>query len=96
MYLDFKNSLFGAIPFGNDFTHLVFGLVVLLVTAIVFRQPVGKWSTLLPVVLISLAMELTDVLVYGHDAGAAARDFVTFCLVPAILVLVFRQGWAKA
>ncbi|EKV28392.1 hypothetical protein C882_0966 [Caenispirillum salinarum AK4] len=41
-------------------------------------------------------MELTDVLVYGHDAGAAARDFVTFCLVPAILVLVFRQGWAKA
>lgn len=96
MYLDLKQSLFGAIPFGNDFTHMVFGLLVLLITAIVFRQPVGKWSTLLPVILTSLAMELTDVLAYGQEAVAAAREFTTFCLVPAVLVLVFQQGWAKA
>lgn len=96
MYLDFKQTLFGSVPFGNDFTHMAVGMLVLLITAIIFRQPVGKWSTLLPVVLISLAMELTDVLLYGQAAGPAARDFITFCLVPAILVLVFRQGWAKA
>lgn len=75
---------------------MLVGMTVLLITAIVFRQPVGKWSTLLPVALIALAMELADVLVYGQVAGAAARDFVTVCLVPAALVLAFRQGWAKA
>ncbi|MCA1941347.1 MAG: hypothetical protein LDL26_10145 [Caenispirillum bisanense] len=96
MYLDIKGSLFGSIPFDNDFTHMLFGMVVLLVTAIVFRRPVGQWATLLPVVLISAAMELVDVLIYGQAAGAAARDFVTFCLIPAVLVLSFRQGWAKA
>lgn len=96
MYLSIKGSIFGAIPFGNDFTHMLVGFAVLMITVIVFRQPMGRWTTLAPVGLIALAMELVDVLVYGQAAGAAARDFVTFSLVPAILVLAFRQGWAKA
>lgn len=96
MYLSVKHSVFNAVPFGNDFTHMLAGFLILLITVIVFRQPMGKWSTLLPVGLIALAMELADVLVYGQNASDAARDFVTFCLVPAILVLAFRQGWAKA
>lgn len=95
MYLDIKGSVFGAVPFGNDFTHMLVGMAVLLLTAIVFRRPVGRWATLVPVVAVSLAMELADVLLFAQDAGAAARDFVTFCLVPAVLVLSFRQGWAK-
>lgn len=96
MYLDIKASVFGSVPFDNDFTHMLLGMVVLLVTVIVFRRAMGQWTTLLPVVLLSLAMELVDVLVYGQSPAGAARDFVTFCLMPALLVLAFRQGWAKA
>ncbi|GAA0592730.1 hypothetical protein [Caenispirillum bisanense] len=96
MYLDIKRSVFGAIPFDNDFSHMLLGLVVLLVTVVVFRRPMGHWPTLAPVVLLSLAMELVDALLYGQRAAAAAHDFVAACLVPAVLVVVFRQGWARA
>lgn len=96
MYLSIKQTIWNSIPFGNDFTHMLAGFGVLLITLVIFRQPMGKWTTLAPVGLISLAMELVDVLLYGQNAAGAARDFVCFCLVPAILVLAFRQGWAKA
>lgn len=96
MYLDIKRSIFGAIPFDNDFSHMLLGLTVLLVTVVVFRRPMGQWPTLAPVALLALAMELTDTLLFGQRAGAAAHDFVAACLVPAVLVVVFRQGWARA
>jgi len=94
MYSDIKGTVFAAVPFGTDATHILLGYALFLITLVVFRRPLRSWPAVIPVLLVGAGMEVAD-LIRGQYWGQAAWDFVLFCLLPLVTVGIYRMGWAK-
>lgn len=95
MYYQIKGAIFGAVPFDSDATHVLLGFLVYLVAVLLFRRSVKDWWSVLPVVILSVIMEVVDMIAANQSVAGAAEDFVLFVLLPLITTLVFRMGWAK-
>ena len=95
MYADLKSTIFNAFPISHDATIIVIGLCLWLIAGLVFRLPMGRFLAVVPLVIVAVAIELSDVVFLDQAPVTAVRDFILFCLPVAVLVFFQSQGWAR-
>jgi len=96
MYGDIKMQVLSLFPFSYDATLIVLGLMIWLLSGLVFRLPMTRLVCVAPIIILAVAMEIADVMFLSQAPIRAVSDFA-FLVVP-VMVLVFFQhnGWARA
>jgi len=95
MYGDIKLQIFGLFPFNYDATLILLGVVIWLISGLVFRLPMTKLVSIVPIILLGVAMEIADVMFLSQAPVRAVSDFA-YLVVPVLIVVFFQhQGWAR-
>lgn len=95
MYGDIKLQIFGLFPFNYDATLILLGVVIWLISGLVFRLPMTKLVSIVPIILLGVAMEIADVMFLSQTPARAVSDFA-YLVVPVLIVVFFQhQGWAR-
>lgn len=96
MYGDIKMQVFSLFPFSSDATLILLGMLLWLIAGLVFRLPMSKLVCLAPIIILGVAMEISDVMFLDQPPVRAISDFA-FLVVPVLIVVFFQhQGWARA
>jgi hypothetical protein len=90
-----KLKVLHVVPLAKDAVHIYIGFACFVLAVIVLRIRPTSFKAVLPGLVVSLAMEISDMrdeLVYnGHVLWAASlKDVVNTNLIPSVLVLLFR------
>jgi hypothetical protein len=90
-----KLKVLAVVPLTKDAAHIYIGFACFVLAVTVLRIRPESFKTLLPGLIVSLAMEISDLrdeLVYnGHVLWAASlKDIVNTNLIPLLLVALFR------
>ncbi len=96
MYGDIKMQVFDLLPFSYDATQIVLGLLIWLITGLVFRLPMTRLVCIAPVIILAVAIEIADVIFLAQTPERAISDFAFLVLPVTILVLFQHNGWARA
>ncbi|NVK18991.1 MAG: hypothetical protein HWE30_09870 [Methylocystaceae bacterium] len=95
MYGDIKSQILGLFPFNYDATLILLGVLIWLIGGLVFRLPMTKLVSLVPIIILGVAMEISDVMFLAQAPVRAVSDFA-FLVVPVLIVVFFQhQGWAR-
>lgn len=86
-----------AVSFSNDSLHVLAGVLILLLAAIVLRRPISSWQPWLVVAVLLLANEAADLAIErwpdpGMQYGEGARDVLLTMFLPTLLL--FAARWA--
>jgi glycerol-3-phosphate acyltransferase PlsY len=96
MYGDIKSQIFSIFPFSYDATLIVLGLLVWLISGLVFRLSMTKLVCLAPLIIITVALEISDVVFLSQTPMRAISDF-SFMVIPVFILVFFQhQGWARS
>lgn len=96
MYSDIKELIFGVFPFSSDATLIVLGLVIWLFSGLFFRLRMSRLACVIPLLIISVAVEITDVMLLAQSPMRAIEDF-SFMVVPVFILVFFQhQGWVRS
>ena len=100
-YQDFKGVILAIIPLAKDAVHLYIGVGALLLTCLFTRSALSSTRSLIPGALLSIAMELLDLVgdldsPVGPMWGAYLHDLINTNLLPVLIVIVanVRSRWA--
>lgn len=96
MYGEIKSLVFDALPLSYDATLIVLGLIVWLMSGLLFRLPMTKLVCIVPIVFIAVAIEIADVMLLAQAPIRAVSDFAFFVLPVTVLVFFQHQGWVRA
>jgi fucose 4-O-acetylase-like acetyltransferase len=96
MYGDIKTQILDLFPFSYDATLIVLGLLIWLITGLVFRLPMTRLVCIAPIVILAVAIEIADVIFLSQAPVRAISDFAFLVVPVAILVLFQHNGWARA
>jgi fucose 4-O-acetylase-like acetyltransferase len=96
MYADIKSEIMTFFPFSNDATLIVLGLLIWLLTGLIFRLPMTRLACLAPLIIITVAIEIADVMFLAQTPMRAISDFAMVVLPVAIIVFFQHQGWVRA
>ena len=96
MYGDIKSQVLGLFPFSYDATLIIVGLLLWLLTGLIFRLPMTKLVCVAPIIIIAVMIEIADVMFLSQAPARAISDFA-FLVLPVLIVVFFQhQGWARA
>ncbi|NVJ92460.1 MAG: hypothetical protein HWE34_12420 [Methylocystaceae bacterium] len=96
MYGDIKMQVFSLFPFSSDATLILLGLLLWLIAGLLFRLPMSKLVCLTPIIILGVAMEISDVMFLNQAPMRAVSDFA-FLVAPVLIVVFFQhQGWARS
>jgi hypothetical protein len=95
-----KLKVLHVVPLAKDAVHIYIGFACLLLAVTVLRIRPTSFKAVLPGLVVSLAMEISDIrdeLVYnGHVLWAASlKDVVNTNLIPLLLVALLRTRGLK-
>ena len=97
-YQLFKLHFLSVVPLAKDAVHIYVGVLALVVATVLLRLPVRSYWSLLPGLLLSLAMETLDLrddlswLGYLRW-GASFKDVVNTNALPLVAVWLARRGF---
>jgi hypothetical protein len=95
MYSDIKEVVFGIFPFSHDAKLILLGLLVWLISGLIFRLSMSRLSCMAPLIIITVCVEIADVMLLSQTPIQALSDF-GFMVLPALVVVFFQhQGWAR-
>jgi hypothetical protein len=91
-----KLKVLAVVPLAKDAAHIYIGFACFVLAVTVLRIRPESFKALLPGLVVSLAMEISDLrdeLVYnGHVLWAASlKDIVNTNVIPLVLVALFRR-----
>jgi len=96
MYGDIKSQILTFFPFSHDATLIILGLMLWLLSGLVFRLPMTRLVCIVPLIIIAVAVEIADVMFLAQAPVRAVSDFAVFVLPVAVIVFFQHQGWARA
>lgn len=96
MYGDIKMQVMNLFPFSYDAKLIVLGLLIWLISGLVFRLPMTRLICVAPIIFLAVAIEIADVVFLAQAPVRALSDFAFLVLPAAVLVLFQHQGWARA
>lgn len=96
MYGDIKFQVLSLFPFSNDATLIILGLVIWLISGLIFRLPMTRLVCIAPIVILAVAIEIADVVFLSQAPIRAISDFAFLVIPVSILVLFQHNGWARA
>lgn len=96
MYGDIKFQVLSLFPFSNDATLIVLGLLIWLISGLIFRLPMTRLICIAPIVILAVAIEIADVVFLSQAPIRAISDFAFLVIPVSILVLFQHNGWARA
>jgi len=96
MYSEIKELVFGLFPFSYDATLVLIGLLIWLIAGLIFRLPMTRLASIVPVIVITVCVEISDVMFLAQAPIRAVTDF-GFVVIPVLIIVFFQhQGWARA
>jgi|GEM_PF-1093514 len=96
MYSEIKELIFGAFPFSYDATLILLGMLVWLISGLIFRLPMTRLVCIAPIIIITVCVEIADVMFLAQAPARAITDF-GFVVIPVLVVVFFQhQGWARS
>ncbi|WP_028877877.1 hypothetical protein [Terasakiella pusilla] len=95
MYGDVKAQILNLFPFSYDGTLIALGLFIWLMSGLVFRLPMTKLVSVVPIIILGVAIEIADVMFLGQAPIRAVSDFAILVLPVLIVVFCQHQGWAR-
>ena len=95
LYQRFKLIVLSVVPLSKDAVHVYIGCTCLLGAAALLRWPLSAFKTLLPGLLLSLAMEAADLRDEWRERhlrwGDSVHDIVNTNLLPLAVVALARR-----
>lgn len=95
MYSDFKGLIFNHLPFSHDASLIVVGLMIWLISGLVFRLPMTRLICVVPIIILGVAIEIADVMFLSQSPLRALSDFALLAVPVMVLVFFQHQGWAR-
>ena len=94
-WYEFKLFVSHSSAVSMDALHVLVGVGLLLLVALVSGSPIGRWSNCVPVLALELANEWLDLHVEiwpspGMQYGEGANDILLTMLLPVVLTLAVR------
>lgn len=87
LYAEWKAQILSYIPGSPDAQLILLGFALFLVATVIFRLSVDRFSSLLPVFIPAVAMEIADSIILYQPLLHGLRDILWVCAIPAILVV---------
>ena len=90
-----KLIILSLVGLSKDAIHIYIGLLCFFILLIVFKKPIDSWQLLIPVLIVSVAMESLDLrddlLSLGYFRWSASlHDIVNTMFWPLAIVLLFK------
>ena len=84
-----------SVSFSDDSLHVMVGVVILLVAALLLRTPISSWRPWLVVLLLLTVNEAADLVIErwpnpGMQYGEGARDVLLTMFLPTLLLFAAR------
>ncbi len=95
MYGDIKAQIFNLLPFSNDARLIVLGLIIWLLSGLIFRLQMTRLVCVAPIIILAVAMEIADVMFLSQTPIRAVSDFAYLVMPVFVLVFFQHQGWAR-
>ncbi len=91
-----KTFIEHSIAFSDDALHVMLGMVLLLIAALVTRRPIARWLPWLIVLALELANEVVDLWVErwpvpAEQYGEGMKDVMLTMVLPTLLLLAARM-----
>ncbi|GGF72809.1 hypothetical protein GCM10011332_28470 [Terasakiella brassicae] len=96
MYATIKSEVMTFFPFSNDATLIILGLLIWLVTGLIFRLPMTRLVCIAPLIMLTVAIEVADVMFLAQAPIRAVSDFAIMVFPISVIVFFQHQGWARA
>ena len=99
-YQMLKIHIQSILPLSKDAIHVHLGLWVFFLWAILFKKPLKSFKTILPVLALSLVMEMLDLrddfTAFGRFRWwASLHDIINTVFWPLLIVLIFKLKLIK-
>jgi len=84
-----------SVSFTTDSMHVISGVVIMLLTAVIIRRPISDWRPWLLVLLLALFNEFSDLWIErwlhpGRQLGESVKDVLLTLALPTLLLFSAR------